>query len=72
MAKKLELVFKNASDKSVKITVDDVRENITPAEVKTAMESIVAKNVFTSTGGDLVGVQGARIIDTNIQELELV
>lgn len=72
MAKKLELVFKNASDKSVKITVDDARENITPAEVKTAMESIVAKNVFTSTGGDLVGVQGARIIDTNIQELELV
>lgn len=71
MAKKLELVFKNASDKSVKITVDDTRENITPAEVKTAMESIVAKNVFTSTGGDLVGVQGARIIDTNIQELEL-
>lgn len=71
MGKKLELVFKNASDKSVKITVDNAREDITSNEVKTAMESIVAKNVFTGNGGDLVGIQGARIVDTSIQELEL-
>ena len=71
MGKKLELIFKNASDKSVKITVDNAREDITSNEVKTAMESIVAKNVFTSNGGDLVGIQGARIVDTSIQELEL-
>lgn len=71
MAKKLELIFKNAADRTAKITVDDVREDITPTEVKTAMETIVAKNVFTSNGGDFAGIHGARIVDTNIQELEL-
>ncbi len=71
MARKLELIFKNAADKSVKITVDDARENITPVEVKNAMEAIVAKNVFTGAGGELISIQNARIVDTNIQELEL-
>jgi hypothetical protein len=71
VAKKLELIFKNAADRTAKITVDDVREDITPTEVKTAMETIIAKNVFTSNGGDLAGIHGARIVDTNIQELEL-
>lgn len=72
MAKKLEMVFKDAADKTMRISVDNADEALTPAAVKTAMEGIIAKNVFATAAGSLVAIQGARIVDTNIQELDLV
>jgi hypothetical protein len=33
------------------------------------MDLIIARNIFTSTGGDLVAKQDARIIDTTTNDL---
>ena len=71
MAKKLELIFKNEADKTVKITVDNVIDDLNPIDVKTAMESIIAKNVFISKGGGFTSISGAKVVDTTIQELDL-
>lgn len=70
--KRLEMTFKNASDTTMKLSVDNPKEDLTDAEVKAAMENIVAKNLFDSTGGDLVAVAGARIVSTNIEDLDVV
>lgn len=71
MAKRLEMVFRDAVGKTMKITVDNADDNLTGESVKTAMETIIAKNIFATEGGDLVAIDGARIVDTNIQELDV-
>lgn len=71
MAKKLEMVFRDAVGKTMRISVDNADESLTAESVKTAMESIIAKNIFATEAGDLVAIDGARIVDTNIQELDV-
>lgn len=71
MAKKLELIFVNEENKTTKLTVDNAIDDLDPQDVKEAMESIIEKNVFLSGGGELVGISGARVVDTQIQVLDL-
>ena len=69
---RLEMTFINEADTTMKVSIDNPRADITDIEVKAAMDNIVAKNIFDSTGGDLVAVAGARIVSTNVQELNVV
>lgn len=66
---KLELNFKNASEKKVNIAVDNPREDATKEEIKQVMDTIVAKNVFYSNGGDIVEALGARIVTTSVEDI---
>lgn len=67
----LEMTFKNAADSKVNISLDNPREDLTEAEIKTTMDLIVAKNLFNTTGGDIVQTVGARRVTTTVQELEI-
>lgn len=70
MPKSLIMTFLNEQNKNVSISIDDSREDITAEEIKTAMETIVAKNIFGSKGGNFVKVNGAKIVTTSITEFE--
>jgi hypothetical protein len=67
----LELFFLNEEAKSVKIKVDDPRSDVTGEELATAMASIIAADVFTSSGGNLVSAVGAKVIERNVTEVEI-
>lgn len=67
--KNLLLIFLNHIGSQVRINVLDVREGIMSSEVQTAMENIIAKNVFVSDGGDLISVAGAQIVTRTVQDL---
>jgi hypothetical protein len=67
--KNLVLIFLNHIGSQVRLNVLDVREGIMSSEVQTAMENIIAKNVFTSDGGDLLSVAGAQIVTRTVQDL---
>lgn len=70
MAKKtLELVFKNASDKEVTLSLADPKDGLTLAAANAAMQQIIDKNIFTSTGGDLVAIADAQIRVLDVIEL---
>lgn len=69
MEKRLEMIFLNAAGKKSKISVDDPRADITPQEVQTVMNDIIARNIFNSTGGDLTAIDSARIVSTDIDML---
>ena len=71
MAKKLEMTFKDASNKTMKITVDNVKNGITDAEVKTAMQIILSKDIFVTDAGSLVAIDDARIVDTTETDLNV-
>ena len=61
MDKEAELVFKTSLDGQHIMNVPDPRENLTLAEATAAMSTIIAKNVFTTRTGELVGIVEARI-----------
>lgn len=71
MAKTLELNFESGLGKEVTFTVEAPREDLTAAELKTGMDSIIALGVFAVEGSPFAVAKGARIIERNIQEYEI-
>jgi len=67
--KNLELIFKNAAGKNARISMKDPKDDLTTEEVQALLDNIVAKNVFETTGGDLVEVVGARLIQKEVIQL---
>lgn len=71
ITRRLEMQFTNAAGRRVTLAVVEPRENLTAAEVQGAMQTILARNVFTTSGGDLTGIAGARIVAREVTELEV-
>lgn len=67
--KTLEMVFQTAGGKTVTVAVKDPKDGLTLAEVQTVMNTIIAKNIFSSTSGDLVAIQEAQIRQLAVTEL---
>ncbi|MDM5330045.1 DUF2922 domain-containing protein [Neobacillus sp. CF12] len=72
MAKTLELEFVTELGKSARLSIENPKEPIEEGVVKQAMEEIIASGVFTSATGNYVSVKGARVIDRNVMEYEIV
>ncbi|MFC0187113.1 DUF2922 domain-containing protein [Fictibacillus aquaticus] len=71
MARTLELQFLNEDSKTVTIRLDAPIEPVNAASVSAAMDAVIAQNIFNSTGGDLVGKKGARIVDRSEEPIVL-
>ncbi|AKA69311.1 DUF2922 domain-containing protein [Clostridium scatologenes] len=69
MAKSLSMTFLNEEGKKSSITLKSVKEDVTEAEVKAAMDVILAKNIFTSGGLDLKAKDSAHIVERNSSSL---
>lgn len=69
--KKLELKFLNADGKTVTYSLDKPVEPVDPVAVKAAMDEIINQNAFATSGGDIVSIKGARVVERNVQEIEL-
>ena len=54
MTRTLKLPFKNMAAKDVNLLVANPKQDITRTEAVATQNLVVAKNLFTSTGGDLV------------------
>ncbi len=71
MSKTLVMNFLNESGKKTAVRVNNVKEDITEAEVKNAMDVILAKNIFTTSGGDLKSKDSAEVTDKNSTDLSV-
>ncbi|MDI3480939.1 MAG: hypothetical protein PWQ97_594 [Tepidanaerobacteraceae bacterium] len=69
MAKSLEMVFQNAAGKNARISVADPKDGLTADEVQAAMDTILAKNIFNTTGGDIVKAVSASIVSREVTEI---
>jgi len=69
MNQQLQMVFRTAGGRRVTLSLDDPLETLDATTVQNAMETIVAKNIFTSSTGDLVGVIEARIVSRETVQL---
>ena len=66
--KRLELIFKNQMEKTSKISIDEPKADLTDEEVQAVMNDMITKNIFSTSGGDLVSISGARVVTTDVQE----
>jgi hypothetical protein len=71
VVKTLELQFKTELGKTATITLDSPKASLSPTELKTAMTSVIAANVFQTPNGSFVGIQGARLVERNITDYHL-
>ncbi len=69
MAKTLQLRFVNESGGRTSISLASPKETLTETEVSEAMDEIIAKNVFYTSGGELVSKYSAEIIDRTVEVL---
>lgn len=69
MTKNLQMVFLNEVGKNVSINIPDIKDGITAEEIKSLMQLIIAKNIFESTGGNLISIMSADIITRDVQEV---
>ena len=67
--KSLVMTFLNEMGSRASISLPGVKDNVTEAEVSAAMDVIVAKNIFETSGGDLITKHSAQITERNVTEL---
>jgi hypothetical protein len=71
METSLSLVFKNAEGRTTTFSLADPRADITEAEVAQVMQTIIARNIFATSGGDVVEAVAARITSREVTELDI-
>ncbi|MCR2821737.1 DUF2922 domain-containing protein [Lederbergia panacisoli] len=70
--KVLELNFLSEEGKTSKLTIDQPHEPVDPAQVKAAMEDIIASNVFLdSDGNPYFEAKSARLVERNVEEIDI-
>ncbi len=69
--RELQMIFKNDLGRNFRVSVDDVKDDVTPAEIKDCMDGIVAADIFKANGGGIAGIAGAKIVTTDVDEIEL-
>jgi hypothetical protein len=63
------MVFSSQAGRNVTITLDNPRTDLAAAEIEAAMDLVIARNIFTSSGGDLVSKQDIKIVDSTTNDL---
>ena len=69
--KRLVMVFMTNGDRTVSLSVDNPVDSIQESAIKSAMETIVAQNIFAPNNEDLVAIKEAKVVITNKTEYEL-
>ncbi|WP_059170301.1 DUF2922 domain-containing protein [Bacillus sp. FJAT-27445] len=72
MAKTLELSFMTEAGKVSKLTIDNPKEPIDLAVVKRSMDQIILAGIFATSNGNYTAVEGAKVIERNVTEYEIV
>jgi hypothetical protein len=67
----LQLTFVNETGDKVNFTIPNVKPAVTEAEVSTAMDAIIANNIFYSTGGDFKTKYSAQLVQRQVTKWEL-
>lgn len=71
MERSLVMNFLNESGQKTSLKVSNVKEGLTDAEVKTAMEAVITNNIFEYKGGDLKTVDSAHVVENETVELSV-
>lgn len=69
--KSLVMNFLNEQGKKVALRVDSVKEDLTQEQISQLMDTIIAKNIFKTTGGDIKSRDSAQITEKNVTSFDV-
>ena len=69
---KLMMTFKTVGDKTINLSIDDPRSDISEEEVQNAMNLIVEKNIFSPGDFDIKEALKAKIVQTETTEFDFL
>jgi hypothetical protein len=69
MSSTLQMIFGNAEGRNSTISVVDPDPALTALEVEVVMDSVLTRNVFTTTGGDLTDKVRAQVVSRTVDVL---
>ena len=69
MTETLQMIFRNFDGRNTTVSVSDPDSELTAQEVEEVMDSIVSKNVFHTTGGDIVDKVRAQVVSRSVNVL---
>ena len=67
--KTLQMVFLNQEGRNVTFSIADPVEPVDPTAVESAMDLITERNLFVTTGGDVVEKVAARLISREVTDI---
>lgn len=67
--KVLRMTFNNASGNAVTITLPEPMASLTAAQIEAVMDQIITKNIFLTSGGELISKRDVKIVDTTMDDL---
>ncbi|MCU9611953.1 DUF2922 domain-containing protein [Caldibacillus lycopersici] len=70
MEQTLELHFLTELGKTIRIIINDPKEDLLASEIQAAMEQLIQSNIFLTESGPIVSVKEARLIERNINVFE--
>ncbi len=70
MTETLRMVFRNEADRLVAVSIVDPDSTVTVTDIEAVMDDIIAKNIFTTSGGDLVSKVRTEIVSRSVNLLE--
>lgn len=68
----LEMDFMTELARQHRMRVYNASAELTAAEINTAMDAIIAGNIFNTAGGELTSKAGARLVTRETSTFELV
>ena len=69
MQKTLRMIFKNAAGTNVSINLPDPDSEITAMEVEAVMDSVISRNVFDTSGGDIESKVRSEVVARDVDVL---
>ena len=69
MSATLQMIFSNTEGRNNTISVADPDPEITPMAVEAVMDSVITRNVFETTGGELTGKVRAQVVTRTVDVL---
>jgi len=67
--KVLRMTFNNASGNAVTITLSEPKASLTAAQIDAVMDQIITKNIFLTSGGELISKRDVKVVDTTTDDL---
>ncbi len=70
MAETLQMTFRNELGRMSTISIADPDPELTGEDITPVMDSVIDKNIFDTTGGDLVEKVRAQVVTRTVDVLE--
>lgn len=67
----LSMTFNTAGGKKATISISNVKQDITKEQAVSLMDTILAKNVFTTDSGDFVSKESAKLTERKVTKYEV-